>query len=63
MAPPALRLMGFADVPAFYANGRRSVLEIRDDVEAEYGAHFDAARMVQYFKAFAAAGVMDLVRR
>lgn len=59
----SLRLLGFADVPAFYANGRRSVLEIRDDVEAEYGANFDAATMVQYFKAFVDAGAMDLVRR
>ena len=59
----SLRLLGFADVPAFCANGRRSVLEIRDDVEAEYGANFDAATMVQYFKAFVDAGAMDLVRR
>ena len=56
----SLRTAGFADVAAFYANGRRSVLEIRDDVEAEYGAYFEAATMLAYFRAFVEAGVMDL---
>lgn len=58
-----LRRMGFEDVPAFYANGKRSVLEICDDVEAEYGVRIDLASMMRYFEAFEKAGVMDLARK
>jgi hypothetical protein len=54
-----LRLMGFADAPAYYADGRRSILEIRDEVTAEY-APVPIETMELYFRAFEKAGVMSI---
>jgi hypothetical protein len=54
-----LRLMGFPDVAAFYADGKRSILEIRDAVAAEYAA-ITIEALELYFRAFEKAGVMNI---
>jgi hypothetical protein len=54
-----LRLMGLPDAPAFYADGKRSVLEIRDAVAAEY-ATISLEILLLYFRAFERAGVMKI---
>ena len=54
-----LRLMGFPDAAAFYADGQRSILEIRDAVAAEY-APVPIEALELYFRAFEKAGVMTI---
>lgn len=57
-----LRLDGFADAAAFYADGRRSILEIRDAVAAEY-APLSVETLELYFRAFEKAGVMKILEK
>jgi hypothetical protein len=54
-----LRLMGFPDAPAYYADGHRSILDIRDEIAAEY-APVPIEIMELYFRAFEKAGVMTI---
>ena len=57
-----LRVMGFADAPAYYANGQRSMLEIRDSIAAEFTPlPLDVIEL--YFRAFEKAGVMTIEQR
>jgi hypothetical protein len=57
-----LRLMGFWDVPAYYADGRRSVLDIANAVAAEY-TPLPIDLLVLYFRAFEKAGVMTVATK
>jgi hypothetical protein len=57
-----LRLMGFLDAPAYYADGTRSILEIRDAVAAEY-APISIEALEVYFRAFERAGVMKILQK
>jgi len=57
-----LRLMGFPDAAAFYADGQRSILEIRDAVAAEYPP-IPIEALELYFRAFDKAGVMKIMER
>jgi Peptidase family M28 len=57
-----LRLMGFTDAAAFYADGQRSILEIRDAVAAEY-APIRVEALELYFRAFEKAGVMRILEK
>jgi hypothetical protein len=57
-----LRLMGLPDAPAYYADGKRSVLEIRDAIAVEY-APITLEMMELYFRAFEKAGVMRLMEK
>jgi hypothetical protein len=57
-----LRLMGLEDAAAFYADGRRSILEIRDAVAAEY-APIAIEALELYFRAFEKAGVMKILEK
>jgi hypothetical protein len=54
-----LRLMGFPDAPAYFADGKRSILEIRDAVAAEY-APIAIEALEAYFRAFEKAGLMKI---
>jgi hypothetical protein len=54
-----LRLLSFPDAPAHYADGRRSILDIRDEIAAEY-APIPAETMEAYFRAFETTGVMTI---
>ncbi len=57
-----LRIMGFADAPAYYANGQRSMLEIRDSIAAEFTPlPIDVIEL--YFRAFEKARVMTIEQR
>jgi hypothetical protein len=58
----SLRLMGLMDVPACYADGARSIVQIRDAVAAEY-TPLPLEILETYFLAFERAGVMKLGRR
>jgi hypothetical protein len=55
-----LRLMGLPDAAAYYADGKRSILEIRDAVAAEYGPIAIEA-LELYFRAFEKAGLMKIL--
>jgi hypothetical protein len=57
-----LRLFGLLDVAAFYADGKRSILEIRDAVAAEY-APIAIEALELYFRAFEIAGVMKILEK
>ncbi|MGA2073580.1 MAG: M28 family peptidase [Terriglobia bacterium] len=57
-----LRLLGFWDVPAYYADGKRSVLEIADAVAAEY-TRLPVDLLVLYFRTFEQAGVMTIATK
>jgi hypothetical protein len=54
--------MGFSDAPASYADGRRSILDIRDEVAAEYTS-VPVEALETYFRAFEKAGVMTIRER
>jgi hypothetical protein len=54
-----LRIMGFFDAAASYADGRRSILEIRDEIAAEYTS-VPVETLELYFRAFEKAGVMTI---
>ena len=58
-----LRRMGFRDAACFYVDGRRSVMEIRDAVEAEYGVGLTIEAMEAYFRLFESAGAMTIGRQ
>jgi len=58
----SLRLMGMPDAAAHYADGKRSILEIRDAFAADYGM-MPADALILYFKAFEKVGVMKIVER
>jgi hypothetical protein len=51
--------MGFPDAPAYFADGKRSILEIRDAVAAEY-APIAIEALEAYFRAFEKAGLMKI---
>lgn len=57
-----LRLFGLADAAAFYVDGQRSILDIRDAVAAEY-APVPLDVLVLYFRAFEKAGIMKILER
>lgn len=57
-----LRLFGARDVPASYADGKRSILEIRDAVAAEF-TPISIEALELYFRAFEKAGVMDILEK
>ena len=57
-----LRLFGFPDAAGFYADGQRSILEIRDAVAAEY-APIPIEALVLYFRAFEKAGVLKILEK
>ncbi len=52
-----LTVMGIPDAPAFYADGRRSILDIANAMMVEY-APMDINLLELYFKAFEKAGVI-----
>lgn len=56
----SLRLMGMPDAAAHYANGKRSILDIRDAFAADYGP-MSVEVLTLYFRAFEKAGVMKIV--
>jgi len=57
-----LRLMGLPDAAAYYADGKRSILEIRDAVAAEYGT-IAIETLELYFRAFEKAGLMKILEK
>jgi Zn-dependent M28 family amino/carboxypeptidase len=58
----SLRLMGLFDAPARLADGKRSVLDIRDAFAADFGlTSIDALTL--YFRAFEKAGVMKIMEK
>jgi hypothetical protein len=57
-----LRLLGFSDVPAWYADGKRSILDIANAVAAEY-TPLPLDLVVQYFRDFEKAGVMTVATK
>lgn len=54
-----LRVMSLADAPAFYADGKRSILDIHDAIAAEY-LPMPIEVFTAYFRVFAGAGVVSL---
>ncbi len=58
----SLRIMGMPDAAAHYADGKRSILEIRDAFTAEY-APMPIDGLVAYFQAFEKAGLMKIVEK
>jgi|GEM_PF-76197 len=57
-----LKLFGVRDAPASYADGKRSILEIRDAVAAEY-TPISIEALELYFGAFEKAGVMKILEK
>jgi Peptidase family M28 len=57
-----LRLTGLPDAAAFYADGKRSILEIHDAVAAEY-APIPVDILELYFRAFEKAGIMKILEK
>jgi hypothetical protein len=58
----ALRLMSMPDAPARYADGKRSILDIRNAVAADYGL-LPVDPLILYFKIFEQAGLMKIVEK
>jgi hypothetical protein len=56
-----LRIMSLDDAPAFYADGRRSILDIHDAIAAEY-IPIPVAVLKTYFQLFEEAGVMTITK-
>ena len=54
-----LRLMGLRDAAAYYADARRTVLDIAEAFAAEYGP-LPAADLMAYFRAYERAGLMTV---
>ena len=54
----SLRISGFRDAPSFYADGQRTVAEIRNSMLTEYGVDLTVSGLDAYFDCFAAAKVM-----
>lgn len=57
-----LRVFSIPDAPAFYADGKRSILEIHDAFTAEYGP-ISIEVLELYFRAFEKAGVMQILEK
>jgi len=57
-----LRIMGMPDAAAYYADGQRSILDIRDAFSVEYGP-IDTDALILYFRLFEKAGVMKIKQR
>ena len=57
-----LKLMGLPDSAAYYADGKRSILDIRDAVAAEY-APIAIEALELYFRAFEKAGLMNILEK
>jgi hypothetical protein len=55
----SLRLMGLADAPAHYPDGKRSILDIRNEFAVDYGP-IDVEALILYFQAFEKAGLMKI---
>jgi hypothetical protein len=58
----SLRLMGLPDAPAHYPDGKRSILEIRNEFAVDYGP-MDVEALILYFQAFEKAGLMKIVQK
>ena len=56
------RMFGIPDAPAFYADGKRSILEILNAFTAEY-AQISVEALELYFQAFKKAGVMQILEK
>jgi hypothetical protein len=57
-----LQIWSLYDAAAYYADGQRSILEIRDAVAAEY-TPIPIEEIEKYFRAFEKAGVMAIAER
>ncbi|RYZ44043.1 MAG: M28 family peptidase [Myxococcaceae bacterium] len=57
-----LRFYQLADAVASYADGRRSVADIRDAAHAEYGYVFSADALLELFELLEQGGIMTRVR-
>jgi len=57
-----LTLYGFHDAAAMYVDGKRSILDIRNAVAAEY-VPIEAEALELYFRAFEKAGLMKIAQR
>jgi hypothetical protein len=57
-----LRVFSIPDAPAFYADGKRSILEIHDAFAAEY-APISIEVLELYFRAFEKAGVIQILEK
>ena len=57
-----LRIMGMPDAAAYYADGQRSIRDIRDAFSVEYGP-IDTDALILYFRLFEKAGVMKIRQR
>jgi hypothetical protein len=57
-----LTLYGIRDFPAFYADGKRSILDICNAFAAEY-VPVSVEVLELYFRAFEKAGVMQIVEK
>jgi aminopeptidase YwaD len=58
----ALRLMSMPDAASHYADGKRSILDIRNAVAADYGL-LPVDALILYFKVFEQAGLMKIVEK
>ncbi len=58
----ALRLMSMPDAASHYADGKRSILDIRNAVAADYGP-LPIEGLIQYFVVFEKAGLMKIVEK
>jgi hypothetical protein len=58
----ALRLMSMPDAPARYVDGKRSILDIRNAVAADYGL-LPVDPLILYFKVFEQAGLMTILEK
>ncbi len=58
----SLRLMSMPDAASHYADGKRSILEIRNAVAADYGL-LPVDALILYFKVFEQAGLMTIVEK
>jgi hypothetical protein len=58
---PELRLMGAVDALAYYADGTRTLLDIRDDYAAEY-VFLSAETVEVYFRILEEAGLVQIRR-
>ncbi|TFG42255.1 MAG: DUF4910 domain-containing protein, partial [Bacteroidia bacterium] len=57
-----LTLYGIRDFPAYYADAKRSVLDIRNAFAAEY-VSVSVEMLEMYFRAFEKAGVMQIIEK
>jgi hypothetical protein len=57
-----LTLYGIRDFPAFFADGKQSILDIRNAFAAEY-VPISVEVLELYFRAFEKAGVMQILKK